>query len=154
MHSLEGSEKYYARHERCVHCDILYFELKEKERIIAENSHAVALSPFAARRPYEIRIFPKTHEPHFQDTPQAVLKGCVAMLQGVLKKVRVALDDPDLNFYIHSAPLKQKEHSKHYHWHIEILPNIPPPPGGFELGTGIEINSVGPENAAAALRGK
>jgi UDPglucose--hexose-1-phosphate uridylyltransferase len=153
-HSIEGSERYFHRHERCVHCDMIQFEMKEGERMVEKNSGAVAFAPFASKRSYEVRIFPKNHFTSFEDTPLPVLRNCAAALGGALKRMKKYLSDPDLNFYIHSAPLKNKNRYHHYHWHIEIIPNILPSPGGFELGTGIEINAVGPENAAALLSGK
>jgi UDPglucose--hexose-1-phosphate uridylyltransferase len=151
-HSIEGSERYFHRHERCVHCDIIKFEIQEGERVVEKNSGALAFAPFASKRSYEVRVFPRDHLPSFEDTPLSVLKNCAGALGGVLKRMKKSLSDPDLNFYIHSAPLKNKNRYHHYHWHIEVIPNISPSPGGFELGTGIDINAVGPENAAVILR--
>jgi UDPglucose--hexose-1-phosphate uridylyltransferase len=153
-HSLEGSKKYFKKHRRCVHCEILAYEKGEKKRIIAENEHAVALAPYTSRRPFEVRIFPKKHFPFFEKTTDAELRGCALMLQSVLARIRKYLRDPDLNFYIHTGPLKSQKSYSHYHWHIEIIPNIPPPPAGFEMGTGIDINTVTPEKTAAILKGK
>ena len=61
------------------------------------------------------------------------------------------INDPDLNFFIHTAPLKSKKTYTHYHWHMEVLPKISIP-AGFELSTGVLINVVPPETAAAMLR--
>ena len=38
-----------------------------------------------------------------------------------------------------------------YHWHVHILPSLTTR-AGFELGTGVMINVVGPEKAAEDLR--
>jgi len=72
-------------------------------------------------------------------------------LQKALQKMEKRLHDPDYNFFIHTSPLRDKNKYKHYHWHIEILPkfNIS---AGFEQGTGIEITTVDPDEAAKFLR--
>ena len=65
--------------------------------------------------------------------------------------MRDKLDDPDLNFFIHTAPLKHKDRYPYYHWHIEIIPKITDW-AGFELSTGVEINTVDPDFVASFLR--
>ena len=50
---LNGSAKYYAYKERCVFCDYIRQERKLDSRVICEEPGAVALSPYAARFPYE-----------------------------------------------------------------------------------------------------
>ncbi|MEK9186284.1 MAG: hypothetical protein AAB885_01725, partial [Patescibacteria group bacterium] len=46
-----------------------------------------------------------------------------------------------------------KKDYQHYHWHLEILPKASIR-AGFELSTGVEINSVDPDEAAKILRTK
>jgi len=64
--SLEGSARYFKQHHRCVHCEIIAFEKKAKKRIIDENKYAIVVAPFASHEPFELRVFPKTHEPYFE----------------------------------------------------------------------------------------
>lgn len=151
-HSLNGSKNYFEKHGRCVHCVMLAFDLKEKKRVIEKNSHAIAFTPYVSRAPFEIRVFPLKHHPHFEATPQAELHGVAEILHSALRRVKSCLGDPDLNFFIHTAPLKDGKYD-YYHWHIEIIPKITIL-GGFELSTGVEINVVDPEKAAAILRGR
>ncbi len=151
-HSLDGSKKYFETHKRCVHCVILSFDLKEKKRIIDKNKHSVSLAPFVSRSPFEIRIFPLRHHARFEDTPKNELKAVTDILQKALKRIKINLKDPDLNFFIHTSPLKDRKYN-YYHWHIEIIPKIVIF-GGFELSTGVEINVVDPENAASILKGR
>ena len=150
-HSLNGSANYFKKHRQCVHCKMLNFETKNKKRIIAQNSAALAVAPFVSRQPFEIRIFPKRHHPYFEKTPAADLKATISVLQNALRKMEKNLRDPDFNFFIHTAPLKNQSRYKHYHWHIEILPKISTI-AGFELGTGVDINIVDPDAAAKILR--
>ena len=98
-----------------------------------------------------MRIFTKRHLPYFENTLDVDLDYVVDALQATLKKIKKNLKDPDYNFFIHTAPIKNKENYKHYHWHIEIVPkmNIS---AGFELSTGVEINPVDPDEAVKLLR--
>lgn len=150
-HSLEGSLNYYEENKKCVHCVMLEWELKEKKRIIYENKEAIAFTPFVSREPFEIRVFPKKHFPFIEETSADVLEFVIDALQKALIKLEKHLNEPDYNFFIHTAPLKDKEKHKHYHWHIEILPKISIS-AGFELGTGIEITAVDPDEAAKILK--
>jgi UDPglucose--hexose-1-phosphate uridylyltransferase len=52
------------------------------------------------------------------------------------------------NVVFHSAPYRA---TSAYHWHVHILPCLTTR-AGFELGTGVMINVVGPEKAAEDLR--
>lgn len=150
-HSLNGSDNYFKKHRRCVHCVMINFEEKNKSRIIFENSAAIAVAPFVSRQPFEIRIFPRRHHPYFEKTPLADMKHIVSALRAALRKVEKNLGDTDLNFFIHTAPLKNQYLYNHYHWHIEIIPKISTM-AGFELGTGVDINVVDPDAAAKILR--
>ena len=148
--SLEGSRKYFHDHKRCVHCDVLKNELKEKERIIYQNKHFVVLAPYASRVVYETRIFPKFHESRFEVIDQAQRNYLAGAMSFIFQKMLKKLKNPDYNFFVHTAPPKER-HSEHYHWHMEILPRVAIW-GGLELGTGIDVVKVSPEETAKLLR--
>lgn len=150
-HSLQGSSRYFKEHKKCVHCVMLSLELRDKKRIVFENERAVAVAPFVSRVPFEVRIFPKKHLPYFENTYDEDVESVVEALQHSLRAIEKNLGDPDYNFFIHTSPLLNKDHYRHYHWHIEITPKISIR-GGFEWGTGIEINIVDPDKAAKLLR--
>ncbi len=150
-HSLGGSLNYFRKHKRCVHCTMIDWEKKEKKRIVYENPGAIVFTPFISREPFELRIFPKKHLPYFENTLDEDLEWIVEALQVALQKIEKKLNDPDYNFFIHTAPLKDKNKYKNYHWHIEIQPKISIS-AGFELGTGIEITVVDPDEATKILR--
>ncbi len=61
-----------------------------------------------------------------------------------------ALGDPAYNLVLHEAPLRDSCED-YWHWHIEILPRLATA-AGFELGTGIWINTMLPEHSAEYLR--
>ncbi|OGF64097.1 hypothetical protein A2661_00075 [Candidatus Giovannonibacteria bacterium RIFCSPHIGHO2_01_FULL_45_24] len=148
--SLDGSYKYFRAHRRCVHCDILKNELKEKERIIYQNKRFVVLAPYASRVIYETRIFPKFHEPRFEIIDQAQRKDLSDAMGFVFRKIFKKIKNPDYNFFIHTAPPKER-HAEHYHWHVEILPRVATW-GGLELGAGIDVVKISPEETAKLLR--
>lgn len=150
-HSLKGSHRYWRRHHRCVHCDMLAYEKASKIRVITENKYAIAVAPYVSRTPYEVRIFPKRHMAYFERTERKTTESVATMLQLVLGRMKLRLRDPDYNFFIHSAPLKHQREYTHYHWHLEIIPKMTAL-GGFELSTDVEINVVAPEDVARRLR--
>jgi len=150
-HSLKGSKSYFKKYKKCVHCVQISMEKKDKKRVIFENDCSIAFAPFVSRSEFEIRIFPKTHISFFEDTPTQIINCVSETLQKVLKALERSLNYPDYNFFVHTAPLNNKKDYKHYHWHIEVQPKINIQ-AGFELGTGIEINVVDPDEAAKLIR--
>ncbi|MEK7195447.1 MAG: hypothetical protein AAB655_02010 [Patescibacteria group bacterium] len=150
-HSLDGSRSYFQKHRKCVHCIMLDFDVKEKKRVIEKNRFAISIAPFVSRVPFETRVFPLRHRYGFERTPLREIEAVASVLQSSLRRIKKYLKDPDLNFFIHTAPLKDHRYN-YYHWHIEVIPKITMF-GGFELSTGVEINVVDPEQAAIILRG-
>lgn len=149
--SLAGSAEYHKKHSACVHCTQIEWEIQQKERVICETKEAVVFCPFVSKEPFEMRVFPKKHQPFFEDSGETELASVSEALQTALGKLKRGLGDPDYNFFIHTSPSRNREAHSHYHWHIEIFPrtNIS---AGFELGTSIEINPMDPNDAAEFLR--
>ncbi len=153
MHSLQGSKKYWDEHHRCVHCNMALFEWEAGTRVIEGDDQAIAVAPFVSRQPFEVRVYSTEHAPHFEEAGIKEIKAVAKRLQGVLGRMKKFLNDPDFNFFIHTAPLENDAAYAHYHWHIEVFPKISIP-AGFELSTGVDVNIVAPEEAAAILRGE
>lgn len=148
--SLEGSERYWSAHKKCVHCVMLEWDLKDGRRIVFENKEFVVLCPFASRVSFELRIFPKKHHAYFERVTDEQKKYLAEAFLAALKKLHKGLSNPPHNFFLHTAPCDGKNYD-HYHWHWEILPKTATW-AGFELGTGIEISTIEPEKAAEYLR--
>ncbi len=148
--SLAYSRSYHTKHSRCVHCDIIKLELKKKIRVIFENESFVAVAPYASHVSFEIRIFPKKHEAHFEAIDSKQLSDFAEAMAFVFSRLHSKIKNPDYNFFIHTAPPKGKDF-RHYHWHMEILPRISVW-GGVELGVGIDIIKISPEEATKILR--
>ncbi len=151
--SLKFSRVYFEKHRRCVHCEVLRFERRHKNRIIEENGTAIAVTPYAPRGRFEVSVYPKRHVSSFEKTSVRDLTGVASALQSVMKRIRKHLHDPDLNFFIHTSPLRDGKKYAHYHWHIDVIPKISIP-AGFELSTGMDINMIDPDWLAALLKGK
>ena len=149
--SLRGSKKYFHDNGKCVHCVIIEHEMAEKKRIVYENDRFVVFCPFVSRTAFEMRIFPKHHQAYFDEIEEIGLRDLGDALRSAMAKVNIGLKDPDYNFFIHTAPVEDG-HFDHYHWHFEILPKSSIW-AGFELGTGIEISTISPEDAAKFFRG-
>ncbi len=149
--ALETSEEYFRKHKRSVHDVLMKYELAKRKRIVLENKEAVVLAPYVSREPFELRVYPKRPNPYFEEAADEELGGVVDALQSALLRLEKRLHDPDYNFLIHTAPVAEKKSHHHYKWHIEIIPKLNVD-AGFELGTGIEINTVDPDDAAKILR--
>lgn len=149
-HSLAGSRAYFLAHKKCAHCAMLAYDRKDRRRVVVENKHAIAIAPFISKHPFEVRVFPKRHFSQFAATPQGVLGGVAGALQAVMRRMERRLNDPDMNFFIHTAPLRGNAYG-YYHWHIEVVPKLSTL-GGFELSTGVDINVVDPAQAASFLK--
>ncbi len=148
--SLVGSSNYYHKNGQCAHCKVIEYESKNGLRTIFENKNFIVFCPFAPRFNYEIRIFPKFHSPNFEKTTNSQLKELAEAFKEALYRLYKNAGDPDYNFFIHTAPVSS-EHIEHYHWHIEILPRISEQ-AGLEIGTGIEVITIPPEESAKVLR--
>ncbi len=147
---LYESERYFDNFGRCVYCSMINYEIKAEKRIICENEYFVAFAPYASLVPYSILILPKEHQACFSGISENHIKYLASILRTVLKKLYYVLNDPDYNYVIDSAPVDQAG-DRHYHWHLEILPRLSTR-AGFEIGSGINVNTVLPEKCAKSLR--
>jgi UDPglucose--hexose-1-phosphate uridylyltransferase len=134
----------------CLACQTIDEAIAESARLVVQTPHFVAFCPFAARFAYETWIMPRRHQPHFGEIESESLPELAALFREVLVKLERIVKLPAYNYIIHTAPFDTAA-PDHYHWHIEILPRIANL-AGFELGTGCFINTVPPDQAAAALR--
>ena len=147
---LDACARHYAEKERCLFCDVVEQELRERDRVVLENDQFVVLSPWAAATPFELWLLPKEHRSQYEAATSAELAGLADVLRQSLRKLARALDRPAYNFWLHSLPLREPR-SPSYHWHLELKPTLSLQ-AGFEWGTGCSINPTPPEEAAAFLR--
>jgi len=149
--SINGSQIFFEKHSQCVHCKMMEADLADKQRIVFENEKFVVLAPFASRVAFEVRIYPREHHAYFERIKEEDKVLLAEAFKEALGRIFKGMNDPAYNFFLHTAPPDGKNYD-HYHWHFEILPKTSTW-AGFELGTGIEISTVQPEEAARYLRG-
>jgi UDPglucose--hexose-1-phosphate uridylyltransferase len=148
---LSGARRFYEREGICVFCRTLEEERRAEARIVFENEAFVVFAPYAARTPFETWIMPRRHEASLANLDSDREKPAFAeALQLTLSALYDGLNDPPFNYYIHSAPLKASV-EREYHWHLELIPKLSIA-AGFELGSGMWINVVKPEESASFLR--
>jgi UDPglucose--hexose-1-phosphate uridylyltransferase len=147
---MEQAVTYFDKYGRCVYCDMVNEELRQGERIITETEHFVAFCPYAARSPYETRIYPKRHKASFVLISNEEIDELAFILRDVLGRIYTHLEDPDYNYIIRSSPIGDED-TRHLHWYMVIIPKVTTP-AGFEIGSGIYINTVPPEQSAKELR--
>ncbi len=120
---IEGARRHFEHRERCIFCDIVGQERKDRSRLVYENEEFVAFAPWAPRSPFETWIMPKRHESNYEAEPKERLAYCAQALRTTLRRIR-----------------------------IEVMPALSQSVAGFEWGSGFHINPVPPEEAAEFLR--
>ena len=146
---LSHAKSHHRSKGKCLFCAVIEEELAAGVRVAAASEHFVAITPYAARFPFETWILPRKHGANFEQQDPATYGDLAQVLCNVLQRMDAALSRPAYNYLIHTAPFRTKV-SDFYHWHIEIIPSVTRA-AGFEWGTGIYINPVAPESAAAFL---
>ncbi len=147
-HELEASKKYYVQNNSCVFCDLIKQET-QTSRFIVDNAHFTVFSPYASVHPMEFWVIPKRHTPNILDLTETETEVFAQTLQTTLKALKNLVNDPPYNYGIHLAINKYAK--DHYHWHLEVYPHLATW-AGFEKSTGMYINTVTPETAAAELK--
>lgn len=122
----------------------LEWEREEQVRIINSSLYITAFAPYASRHPFEVWLVPHRHIASILEASDNEL----ASFARILKQVASALDSKNIsfNYFLHEG---MYDHNHHFAIKIAPRPNIW---AGFELDTGIIINSVSPEAAASWYR--
>ena len=150
---LAGTRNYFVVHGACVYCEIIFYELQEKERFVFENEHFLVIAPYASKMPFELHILPKTHRASFHEITISERKSLAGVLKTVFSRLFDRMKNPAYNYYIHTVPFggsietKTYDDRASYHWHIVVLPRVNVW-AGFELGTEVYVNVMPPEKAA------
>ena len=150
LEELQGAEKFFAAHQQCVFCAMIEQEIREQERLVAENGDYLAFCPFVSRYPFECWILPKKHGSPFASISGHERLSLAQLLKDCLMRIKGCLSDPSYNFYLHTSPVNYEEEES-YHWHLEIVPRLTQF-SGFEWGSGYYVVRTSPEDAAKYLR--
>lgn len=119
------------RSQDCAVCELL-----AQETLVVEPG--VVAHP-AGRSPYELLIAPTEHDEQGLESP--LLERALQALARSIRRLHAAESRVPLNAWLHAEG----------HWHIELVPRLTVF-AGVELGAGIYINSLRPEEAAQTLR--
>jgi UDPglucose--hexose-1-phosphate uridylyltransferase len=141
---------YFDLNGACLYGAMLRHELAQQKRLIATNDDFAAFLPYASHSPFETWIMPQMHQASFGSVEPDRLRSLAEIVKSVLLKLHRGLDNPAFNLTIDAAS-RGDESKEFFRWHIRIVPRLTTP-AGFELGSGMAINTVMPEEAADYLR--
>ena len=123
--------------------DVLVEEVRRRERLVSIDEEAALICPWASRSPFEVRVVPRRETASFEDDTAGT-----AMILTALRALAACFGrSPELNLWVRTAP----RGTERFHWHVDIAPRLTIK-AGFEMGTGVDINTYPPEQAAADLR--
>jgi UDPglucose--hexose-1-phosphate uridylyltransferase len=124
--------------------DLVQEEVKRRERLVAVDDEAVLLAPWGSQLPYQLLLAPRRPRARFEDDGPIG----AALLHDALRRLGRALGaQPPLNLWVRTAP----RDAERFCWRIDIVPRLTHL-AGLEMGTGVHLNIVSPERAAAELR--
>ncbi|MBM3275785.1 MAG: hypothetical protein FJZ00_11570 [Candidatus Sericytochromatia bacterium] len=141
---LELEAARFAAHGTCLGCDMADAE-GDGPRVISEVGDYLILAPYASRSAFEILILPRRCAP---DLTGIDPEPFAAALQDAYARLNRVLADPPTNMWIHGRPLNARTP---FHWHAHLMPRLTVE-GAWELGSGLAVNVVAPEQAAGALQ--
>jgi UDPglucose--hexose-1-phosphate uridylyltransferase len=154
---LAAQRDYFAEHGSPLLTDYLALELRQKERVVAENDSWVALVPFWAVWPFEVLLLPKAFVTYIGALGEEQRKALAGMLQTITSGYNRIFDTPfPYSMGLHPAPTDQDSHPEwllHLHFYPPLLRSatVRKFMVGFEL-LGSPQRDITPESAAAILR--
>jgi UDPglucose--hexose-1-phosphate uridylyltransferase len=132
----------------CLLCTTVDAEEGVGHRVVYADDRVMVVCPFWSAVPYEMLVIPRAHTPHLYRSPTEDLVAVGRALRICLGQLRDQVGDVAYNLVFHSAPYRINEP---FHWHAHIWPKVTTR-AGFEMGTGVAINVIAPEDAAGHLR--
>lgn len=131
---------------KCPYCTLLEKE-KNSPRLIIENSGFIAFAPYYSTVPFEVWILPKKHCSFLGEFTPELLFALGEILRDVLRTYKKVLGNLPYNHMFY-----QLFETPEYHLNLRLVPRISMA-AGFELNTGVYINTISPEKAASYLKG-
>lgn len=144
------AEQHFDITGKCLYCQIVKDELATGIRVISRTQHFVVLHPFASHVPFETWVLPTFHQPSFSSLDDSLVPEFAVLLKQTLLTLTNALGEFAYNMIIQTSPVGEESH-EYFLWHVQILPRLVTE-AGFELGTGMSINTTLPEETAEFLR--
>lgn len=171
INELVHSYQYYQKHSQCVFCalidEALTYEATIYDResgeirrkidvgqyIVERGKKFIAIKPFASRYEWEVHILPLKHQSDFLQVSEDDLEDFSRVMKRTMQRLDQVIGGAQYNYFLHTQP-HGDQHSHcgaSYHWHLEICPRTSIPTG-FELGSGLFVSTITPEDAARQLR--
>jgi UDPglucose--hexose-1-phosphate uridylyltransferase len=147
---IEEGIRYFDNTGECLICATLKDEISDGRRIILNTDDFVTFIPYSALSPFHTWIFPKRHCATFSTITEKEIYDLSFNLKTIVAKYYFGLEDPSYNLVIRSENPKECT-SEYFHWYISIVPRVIQA-AGFELGSGMYINTAIPEESAEFLR--
>jgi UDPglucose--hexose-1-phosphate uridylyltransferase len=144
------AREHFAQASKCLTCQLLEDELVAGTRVLFADHDHVVLLPFASSVPYHCRVLPRRHESSIAALSPTRLRSLAVALLMALRPLDQRLSDPSFNLTLTTLP-HAGDLPPVCHWHLDILPRLAHW-SGFELGSGMLINTILPEDGASFLR--
>jgi len=121
--------------------------------VIEKSKRFIAIKPFASRFEWEVQIFPLFSQADYLDCSDEDIEDFSWLLKRTMLRLNKVIGGAQYNYFLHSIPHGEEfiKHKDSYQWHLEICPRTSIPTG-FELGSGLFVSTVSPEDAAQQLR--
>lgn len=139
--------RFHAQTGHCAMCKIRSAEAKT-ERCILNGENFTVIAPWASVFPFEFWVIPRRHSSTIVGLELEEVRELARTIRIAFRALANLLSDPPYNVIFHLAPKSRGV----FHWHLEVYPKLSVH-AGFELGTGMYINTQTPELSAEALRG-
>jgi UDPglucose--hexose-1-phosphate uridylyltransferase len=112
----------------------------DREHVVLERGGVIATCPKAGRVPYELLIEPADPEPDAWKSD--LLPTALQLLADLLRRLHAVCEGAvPVNAWVHTGK----------RWHVEVVPRLTVL-AGIELGAGIYVNTLAPEEATKQLR--
>ncbi len=150
-------KKYFEQHGKSLLSAYLELELREKERIVLENEHFVALVPYWAIWPYETMIISKKQVANILDFSEHERLSLAKMLKSLTIRYDNLFETSfPYSAGIHQSPVNDGEHPE-WHWHMHFYPPLLRSATVKKFMVGYELlanaqRDITPEFAAERLR--
>lgn len=171
FNEVESSRIFYEKTASCIFCTLInenmslettiydrksgkvHEDYATDKYVIERGKEFVAIKPFASRYEWEVHILPIEHQSNFLDLSNEAMGDLVRIFRRTMVRLQAVIGNFHYNYFLHTLPFEHKNShlTQSFHWHFEICPRITVA-SGFELGSGLFVNTVSPEEAAFSLR--
>lgn len=151
LHSaVPAAQQQHSRGGTCPQCDATAQALSGDEdaaaTLVDRSARFAVLKPAAGRSEWELHLVPLAHHDSYYTTGPVAIEELSLLLRTTMQRLLAVVGPFDYNLCVVSAPRNAR-----FHWRIEIHPRTATPMA-VEIGWGLPLHSVCPEQAAARLR--